>query len=61
LVIRFANGALAFDRTKNIFKFVLFAAMLSTLISPTIGVITLCFGHLATWHESCKNNHDPSK
>src|SRR6266436_4150648 len=51
LVSRYANGALAFDRTKNIFKFVLFAAMLSTLISPTIGVITLCFGHLATWHE----------
>jgi len=51
LVIRFANGALAFDRTKNIFKFVLFAAMLSTLISATIGVITLCLGHLAKWDE----------
>jgi PAS domain S-box-containing protein len=51
LVVRFANGALAFDRTKNIFKFVLFAAMLSTLISATIGVITLCVGGLATWHE----------
>ena len=51
LVIRFANGALAFDRTKNIFKFVLFAAMLSTLISATIGVITLSLGHLANWPE----------
>jgi PAS domain S-box-containing protein len=51
LVIRFANGALAFDRTKNIFKFVLFGAMLSTLISPTIGVVTLCFGQLAFWRE----------
>jgi PAS domain S-box-containing protein len=51
LVIRFANGALAFDRTKNIFKFFLFAAMLSTLISATIGVITLCLGGLATWRE----------
>jgi len=51
LVIRYANGALAIDRTKNIFKFVLFAAMLSTLVSATIGVITLCFGHLAKWPE----------
>jgi integral membrane sensor domain MASE1 len=40
LVYHFANGTLAFDRTKNIFKFVLFAAMLSTLISSTIGVIS---------------------
>src|SRR5215831_18915085 len=51
LVIRFANGALAFDRTKNIFKFVLFGAMLSTLVSATIGVMTLCFSKLAFWHE----------
>jgi integral membrane sensor domain MASE1 len=51
LVIRFANGALVFDRTKNIFKFVLLAAMLSTLLSPTIGVFTLCLGHLAFWRD----------
>src|SRR6266436_9776395 len=51
LVVRFANGALAFDRTKSIFKFFLFAAMLSTLISAAVGVITLCLGHLATRHE----------
>src|SRR5580765_3894597 len=51
LVIRFANGALALDRTKNIFKFVLFAAMLSTLLSATIGAITLGLGHLASWPE----------
>jgi PAS domain S-box-containing protein len=51
LVIRFANGAMAFDRTKNIFKFFLFAAMLSTLISATIGAITLCLGDLAKWHQ----------
>lgn len=51
LVLRFANGTLAFDRTKNIFKFVLFAAMLSTLISSTVGVISLCLGHFADWRQ----------
>lgn len=49
LVSWFANGTLAFDRTKNIFKFVLFAAMLSTLISSTIGVFSLCLAHQAAW------------
>ncbi len=49
LVNHFANGVFAFDRTRNIFKFVLFAAMLSTLISSTIGVISLCLGHFAVW------------
>jgi len=51
LVFWFANGALAFDRTKNIFKFVLFGAMLSTLISATIGAVTLGLAGLAHWHE----------
>jgi PAS domain S-box-containing protein len=51
LVFRFANGALAFDRTKNIFKFVLFAAMLSTLSSSTLGVISLCLGKFAAWNQ----------
>jgi PAS domain S-box-containing protein len=51
LVNRFANGLLAFDRTKSIFKFVLFAAMLSTLISATIGVTSLCLGGLAVWRQ----------
>ncbi|HEY2828119.1 MAG TPA: MASE1 domain-containing protein, partial [Pirellulales bacterium] len=51
LVNRFANGLLAFDRTKSIFKFVLFAAMLSTLISATIGVVSLCLGGFAIWRQ----------
>jgi PAS domain S-box-containing protein len=51
LVNRFANGLLAFDRTRNIFKFVLFAAMLSTLLSSTVGTISLCLGHLAAWRQ----------
>ena len=41
LIQHYANGAKVFERARNIFKFVLLAALLSTLVSPTIGVATL--------------------
>jgi len=48
-VIRFANGAKAFERARNIFKFILLAPMLSTIVSATIGVTSLALGGFAPW------------
>ena len=44
LLERFANGTKAFERARNIFKFVLLAALLSTAVSPTLGVSSLLLG-----------------
>ena len=49
LVTRFAGGPRAFDRAGNVFKFVLFAAIVSTAVSATSGVTTLVLGGLARW------------
>jgi PAS domain S-box-containing protein len=48
---RFANGAKAFDRARNVFKFVLFAPILSTLVSATMGVTSLTLGGFAPWDQ----------
>src|SRR6266571_5802189 len=48
LVNRFAGGTRVFDRAQDVFKFAL-AAMLSTLVSPTLGVTTLALGAFAAW------------
>src|SRR5207237_4008304 len=40
LVNRFADGIDVFERSKNVFKFA-FAAVASTVVSPTIGVTSL--------------------
>src|SRR6185436_16391692 len=45
----FAGGRKAFDRTRAIFSFVLWAAMLSTMASSMIGVTSLCIGRSAAW------------
>src|SRR5881409_564007 len=47
LVNRFACGAKAFDRARDIFKFVLLAAMVSTVLSASVGVTSVCLGHEA--------------
>jgi len=44
LVNRFDNGWKAFEHTRDVFRFVLLAAMLSTLVSATIGLIALRIG-----------------
>lgn len=44
LINRFANGRDAFDRAQSIFRFVLLAAILSTMVSATIGVTSLWLG-----------------
>ena len=49
LVICFAGGRNAFDRTQDIFKFTFLAAMLSTALSSTFGVTTLCLTGFASW------------
>ena len=51
LVCRLAGGRNAFDRTQDIFKFTFLAAMLSTALSATFGVTTLCLTHSASWVE----------
>src|SRR6185369_13008375 len=47
LVNRFDNGWKAFEHTRDVFRFVLLAAMLSTLVSATIGLIALRIGGFA--------------
>jgi len=48
---RFANGAKAFERARNIFKFVLLAPILSTAVSATFGVTSLTLGGFARWNQ----------
>ncbi len=49
LINHFANGRKAFERAKNIFKFILLAALASTSVSATLGVTSLALGGYAPW------------
>lgn len=49
LVNRFARGKDAFERAQDIFKFALFAGMIATAVSATIGVATLAVAGFANW------------
>ncbi|PYN26834.1 MAG: hypothetical protein DMD99_04240 [Candidatus Rokuibacteriota bacterium] len=49
LVDRYANGAQAFDRSQDVFKFAGFAGLLSPTVSATVGVASLALGGYATW------------
>lgn len=49
LVVRFAGGLSVFQRALDIFKFGILAGMVSTVVSATIGVTTLCLGGFASW------------
>lgn len=49
LVNKFARGRNAFQRTQDIFKFVFFAAILSSAIAATIGMTSLSIGRSAPW------------
>jgi signal transduction histidine kinase len=51
LVQRFAGGVKAFFKASDILKFTALAAMASTAISATIGVTSLCLGHLGDWDQ----------
>jgi signal transduction histidine kinase len=48
LINYFAGGMRAFDRAPDVFKFAL-AAIISTLISPTLGLTSLALGGFADW------------
>ena len=48
LMHRFAGGAQAFDRAQNVFKFAL-VVLVSTLVSPTIGLTGLALAGYADW------------
>jgi PAS domain S-box-containing protein len=49
LVTRFANGHNAFDNARDIFKFAVFAGLLSTTVSATMGVGCLAVGGYLPW------------
>ena len=49
LIDRFANGRKVFERAKNIFKFILLAALMSTALGATVGVSSLALGGYAPW------------
>jgi PAS domain S-box-containing protein len=49
LVRRFAGGLKAFERTSTFFQFVLWAGVVSTTVSPAVGVTALCLGGFAPW------------
>ena len=49
LVNRFARGGRVFDRVRDIFRFTALAALLSTMVSATLGVVTLVGGGLLAW------------
>jgi signal transduction histidine kinase len=52
LVNRYANGARVFDHSQDAFKFAGFAALLSTIVSATVGVGSLILGGYAAWADA---------
>jgi diguanylate cyclase (GGDEF)-like protein len=51
LLNRFANGRRAFARVPDTFRFVILAGLLSTTVSPTVGVTSLSVAGFASWAE----------
>src|SRR5256714_5077578 len=49
LVNRFARGGRVFDRVRDILRFTLLAALVSTTVAASIGVASLAFGGLVSW------------
>jgi diguanylate cyclase (GGDEF)-like protein len=52
LVNRFARGGRVFDRVRDILRFTALAALISTLVSASIGVTTLALGGLMSWFDA---------
>jgi len=50
LVCRFVGSRNPFQRAADVLKFVVFAAILSTAVSATIGNVTLCLSGAASWN-----------
>ena len=51
LVMRFANGKHAFERTWDILRFALYGGILSTAVAATFGVTSLTLGGFAPWNQ----------
>ncbi len=51
LVERFAGGSAAFERPRDVFKFLALAGLLATAVSPSFGVTSLCLGGYAEWSQ----------
>ena len=51
LVIRFANGRHAFERSRDILRFALYGGALSTAVAATFGVTSLTLGGYAPWSQ----------
>jgi diguanylate cyclase (GGDEF)-like protein len=51
LVTRFAGGARALQRTRDTIKFACLAGVVSTTVSPTIGVTCLALNGFAAWRD----------
>src|SRR3989454_8594412 len=49
LVVRYANGSRAFDHAQDVFKFAVLAGLLSSLVSATIGVVSLSLAGYSRW------------
>jgi len=50
LVCRYAGGQKAFERLPNVFGLAFLAGIMSTAVSATFGVTSLCLGKLAPWN-----------
>ncbi len=51
LVNRYANGVRAFDHAQDVFKFAALAGLLSSLVSASIGVVSLSLAGFAQWSD----------
>jgi integral membrane sensor domain MASE1 len=51
LVNKYANGINAFFRTRDVLRFVFFAAMLATALCAAVGTGLLCVGGFARWSD----------
>jgi len=51
LVERYANGRHAFERLRDVFRFAVLAALISPVVSATIGVTSLCTTGYAQWSD----------
>ncbi len=52
LVNRFARGGRVFDRVRDIMRFTVLAGLVSTLVSATIGIVSLALGGLLSGHDA---------
>src|SRR6266508_5974796 len=52
LVNRFARGGRVFDRVRDILRFTVLAALVSTTMSASIGITSLALGGLLSWDDA---------